>query len=949
MSAILLVIAEAGVAYGQTDYIPGELYIKFSEAGLNKISGMTPLSEALSRLGASDIRQAFPIPPNRGSMKISAEAGRRLDSLAHIRRVSFPENLDMEYVAKKLSALPDIDYAEPVYTYKLFATPNDPAYISSRQEYLDFISAPQAWDIAHGDSTVVVAIVDSGVDWNHPDLRNNLWTNAGEIPGNGLDDDVNGFIDDVNGWDFYGSGTAKLMAGDNDPTSTTEPHGTHVAGIAAAVTDNGIGVASLSWNVRYMPVKTSSDTGEEIVAGFEGITYAASNGADIINLSWGSPQYSQASGDVIAYAVSMGSLIVASAGNDGNDRDMYPASYPNVLSVASVDLNGEKSEFSNYGTKVDVAAPGNPIYSTVLGNTYDLMAGTSMSAPLVSSLAALIKSAHPDWDADQIQAQITGTATPLSVSNPYQYLCGCGYINAAKALGERVLNIDIVDFRFSDEHGNGDGLFSPGETIDAEVTIRNSGEPVSNVSVSLVSLTGFTTPLVSTIALPSLDHKETKILDTISFAVNTTVSPDVREFVRLEFANPSGSINFGVIDALVNPSYGTFTANTIEVSFDNKGHIGFVNFPDNTRGSGLIIRDDTSVEHGVYNIPLLFEGGLMFGNTRSRISNCVRGAQLGISDDEFVVIDPFTFLNSGDGISEVGTVGFSDTGAGPESYGVTVTLKSTEYSDMGNNQYILLEYTFTNTGDTSIQDFRAGLFLDFDIPEPDGLNDYGYYAAEDDMVVFAADSDIQDDSFLVGVALAESIDTPFLIENSGTDNISFSIYDGFSDSEKWQSLTAGKQGAQSTGPGDLSLVLSPAAFALKPGESHTVTFILAYGLGYENLRDQISNARTRAESGGPTGIALSSGSPLTFAIFPAYPNPFNPSTTIGISLPEDEVITVDVYDVLGRRVKTLYSGFAAAGEHRYLFDARGMASGLYFIRLKTVSGRTAFTKITMIR
>ncbi len=379
------------------DYLPGELNIKFRSSGLKKNSTGSSAEEVLAPFGAHDIRQAFLIPPNMNAKKISAGARSRLESIAAIKRVSFPENLDMEYLAKKLSAHPDIEYAEPVYISRFCDVPNDPALKESKQNYLDFISAPQAWDIAHGDTSVVIAIVDSGTDWNHPDLRDNLWTNTGEIPGNGVDDDQNGYVDDVHGWDFYGSDFFGRIQGDNDPTSALEPHGTHVAGISAAVTNNGIGIASLSYNVKYMPVKASSDDGESIVAGYDGVMYAASNGADVINLSWGSLQRSSVGAEIIGFAVEMGVVVVASAGNEGSERVVYPAAYPEVIAVGSIDLDGRKSIFSNYGPSVDITAPGNVIYSTVLNDTYGLMGGTSMSAPVVSALAALRKSAHRDW------------------------------------------------------------------------------------------------------------------------------------------------------------------------------------------------------------------------------------------------------------------------------------------------------------------------------------------------------------------------------------------------------------------------------------------------------------------------------------------------------------------------------------------------------------------------
>ncbi|GAG19123.1 unnamed protein product, partial [marine sediment metagenome] len=254
----------------------------------------------------------------------SPDAVDHFESLASIKRVHFQSNLDMEYIAKKLSAHPEIEYAEPVYLQKLCYLPDDPGIIDidpetnlSKQEYLrTLLEAPAAWDIAQGDSSIVIAIVDSGTDWNHPDLLGNVWTNPSEVPNDGKDNDDNGFVDDVHGWDFYSSEDASgIITEDNDPTAVNQPHGTHVAGIAAAVTNNGIGVASLSHNVRFMPVKVGPDEGEELYFGYYGILYAADNGADIINCSWGSSFFSRTGEEVIQAVTSNGIIVVASAGN----------------------------------------------------------------------------------------------------------------------------------------------------------------------------------------------------------------------------------------------------------------------------------------------------------------------------------------------------------------------------------------------------------------------------------------------------------------------------------------------------------------------------------------------------------------------------------------------------------------------------------------------------------
>ncbi|MFC1692423.1 S8 family serine peptidase [Candidatus Latescibacterota bacterium] len=935
------------------EYVPGALYVKFQSEYLNKNAPGISADELLARFGAVNVQQAFRIPDNTGMKKISFSAVERLESLELIKLVLFPLTSDMEYIARKISTHTDIEYAEPVYIQKLFDLPNDPFYSGAepRQEYLNFISAPSAWNITHGDASVVIAIVDSGTNWMHPDLRDNVWTNPGEISGNRIDDDGNGFVDDVHGWDFFGKEDfLGNIDGDNNPISTANPHGTHVAGIAAAVTDNEIGIASLSRKVRFMPVKVGADRGEYLVFGYQGIYYAALNGADIVNCSWGSPQYSRTGEEIVKFASTMGAVIVASAGNDDTDMFNYPAAYPSVIGVGSVDIDGTKSSFSNYGPYVDISAPGSMIFSTLPDGSYGYMSGTSMSAPIVSALAALIKSAHIDWDHDRIRAQIVGTASPVSAGDPYRYLCGCGYINAEKALGNPVLHLDVTAYKFSDKRGNDDSLFTPGEEIEAKITVRNYGDSIDNVSINVTSITGFLTPQQTRLNIGSIDHRGEITVPDIPFIVGQDISLDAKDFVRLDFESSDGSINFATIDVVVNTSYATFTANTIEMSVDGMGHIGYVDFPENTKGSPLIVRRISHSDSSVFNVPLLFEGGLLVGNVENRISDSIRGINQSIPESDFTLRIPFLFERAPDGSVQKGKVVFTDDGAGSGRYNLSVTLETYAYNEAGHDQYIILAYKFINEGNKTLSGLRAGLFLDFDVPESQGYDDYGFYSSEDDILVVTENVKEKNNKIMLGATISESIYTPWLIDNTSTEEYYFGIYDGFTDEEKWRSLSSGRVENGTVGPGDISLVLSPESFTLKPGEQKQVIFILAYGLGYDELKKQIYNARSRTGQ-----IAVSTGeendelAPDQFSIKSIYPNPFNPVTTVSFYLPEDAGISVDIFDILGRHVHTVFQGFKARGDNNLLIDGKTFASGLYFVRIETDSGLKASRKIIMLK
>ncbi|WP_293147440.1 S8 family serine peptidase [Microcoleus sp. bin48.metabat.b7b8b9.023] len=338
---------------------------------------------------------------------------------------------------------PRIEYIEPDYIITLediqktspaqeklatitpqATTPNDPGYSqlwglnntgqSGGTADAD-IDAPEAWDIQKGNPNLVIGVIDTGVDYNHPDLVGNIWTNPGEIAGDGIDNDNNGYIDDTRGWDF--------AYNDNNPMDV-QGHGTHVSGTIAGKGNNSVGVTGVAWNAKIMPLKFlndsgSGDTSNAILA----INYATAKGVKLTNNSWGGGGYSQALSDAINTAGQQGALFIAAAGNSAQNTDItpaYPASYnlSNIISVASTTRTDGLSYFSNYGaTTVDLGAPGSDIYSTTPGGNYATYSGTSMASPHVTGAAALLWSQNPTWTAQQVKDKLLQTTDPISALN----------------------------------------------------------------------------------------------------------------------------------------------------------------------------------------------------------------------------------------------------------------------------------------------------------------------------------------------------------------------------------------------------------------------------------------------------------------------------------------------------------------------------------------------------
>ncbi|MEM7249062.1 MAG: S8 family serine peptidase [Acidobacteriota bacterium] len=379
----------------ESPHVAGELLVKFAPSTL-----AARRVELRDRVGAQAAQPLF-----GGSECLALSAGTSVADAVAL-----------------LADEPDVLYAEPNYLVSIAAVPNDPLF---HQLYglnntgqtggstdAD-IDAPEAWDRTVGSHDVVVAVVDTGVNLAHADLAANLWTNPGEIPNNGVDDDHNGFVDDDRGWDF--------INGDNNP-GDDQGHGTHVAGTIGAIGDNGIGVTGVCWDVSIMPVKFLGRDGRgPIDAAIEAIAYAVDNGATISNHSWGFFGDSQALGDAVQAASDAGHLMVVAAGNNRSDLDrpgspgFRPASYdvPGLIAVAATDHRDELASFSNFGLEtVDLAAPGVEILSTELVD-YERKSGTSMATPHVAGTAALIESVCPGIDRDLTTSLLFDNVEPL--------------------------------------------------------------------------------------------------------------------------------------------------------------------------------------------------------------------------------------------------------------------------------------------------------------------------------------------------------------------------------------------------------------------------------------------------------------------------------------------------------------------------------------------------------
>ena len=438
---ILVLFVSSQFVFAQTNsddfpYItdtPGELIVR-----LHPNASREQLEKLSRRLGAVSVFPVFPPttlggqhPRLRRTYLIRFPKGRRLETL----RRRYERHTAIEAVEMNRLNQPCAGTA-----------PNDPNY--AEQWNLSVLNMPKAWDIEQGKPQVTVAVIDSGIATQHPEFRSQLWENVDEIPRNGIDDDGNGYVDDKNGWDFSDAptlpGSGDWTVRDNDPDDETG-HGTHVSGIIAAKADNGLGIAGIAPHCRLMPLRAGFKYGggaylqnDDLAAA---IVYAADNGAQVINMSWGDTVRAFIIEDAVEYAYHRGCILVGAAGNSAAVGSYYPAALKSVISVAGLGQENQLYDSSNFGATIDIAAPGEEILSTALNGEYQKRDGTSMAAAHVSGVAALVLSGNLHVTNIEIQEKLITTAKPLFVTE----LVGAGLLDASAALASSTSLVAKID------------------------------------------------------------------------------------------------------------------------------------------------------------------------------------------------------------------------------------------------------------------------------------------------------------------------------------------------------------------------------------------------------------------------------------------------------------------------------------------------------------------------
>jgi hypothetical protein len=834
--------------------------------------------------------------------------------------------------------------------------------------------------VQQGDSTVIIAIIDSGVDFFHEDLTANVWTNELEVNGAaGVDDDSNGFVDDFHGWDF----------GDNDadpihPVANREfyQHGTTCAGLACAVTNNLKGIAGVSRNCKFMPVKNQSDDDPDPKYGYEGIIYAADNGADIISNSWGYFGYSRWEQEVIDYAFSKGAVIVCAAGNTEIEAPFYPANYHHVISVAAVSDNDAKASYSNFGMMVDICAPGgkpdNLLLSTYPKNKYGAAGGTSAATPIVAGVCALVKSQRPDWSNEQIIRQVLLTADNIDALNPqHASKLGYGRVNAYQALTA----IDLQDpdarlilnsFTLEDSLlGNGNGIPEKGETLQLCCFIRNT---------SIGSATAATMHLSSSSASVEVLND---LIGPVYFLADTTISLDfdlrISENASVEQVQLNLTLESG--QAYSYQEHLEIAIGVMPLLFVDDDKL-LPDMPD-VESFYREILDRNNILYGYWDVE---QSGFPEAEELLKfpiVVICTYGlANFNLTDKEFKAVQKY--LEGGNHLYICGqwitSVLSQDIGTEEAKTFLRDYLHAQYIAPDSHNRNIIGTTNDPIGHGLSFNIWQPGLASSFQNPNViapatgastiftygDGRAAAVKYAGNHKVVytVFGLEAVDSDENTQIGdtspirtellmrilnwlnfiehepLKDIDNVDSSRIVvaglTGNVTDNQAMTLFWRLQGDENFGSVVMTKNDS-----GHYTAEIPATGMATK------VEYYLTSHHDYYDWSNPVDAPNSvYAYQVGTTDVQEEVEFPIAFLLKQNYPNPFNPSTTIEFALPKSAFVTLKVYNLLGEEVATLIAEKRSAGIHKFNWDTMGLASGVYLYRLETGDPSTGFPKIS---
>ncbi|MBS1910532.1 MAG: S8 family serine peptidase [Bacteroidetes bacterium] len=868
-----------------------------------------------------------------GSYKVSI-ADSRIASLERIMVVRYSSNERPEDVAAAFGRLPGVEYAEPDYPRYPLSLPNDPGI--GLQWYLDSIRAKQAWELDRADSTIIIAITDTGIERYHEDIEKSIWINPGEMgqgpngdmSSDGIDNDGNGYVDDWWGYDFSGSNGENP---DNDPSAASEEHGTETAGVAAGIGNNGVGIAGVAFGARIMNVKVADDRPipeTQIHNGALGVLYAAKMKAKVINCSWGGTDISRSERELFEYVTQdLHVLVVAAAGNDNREVDYFPASYKGVVSVASITEGNLKASFSNYSNRVDLSAPGTNIYTLSFGS-YRFDEGTSFSAPMVSGVAALLYKKFPGMTSDQVAEALRATADDMTPwMGSIAAKMGTGRVNAYRALTEASTVASARMLRYDVSETVPDGGLDPGENVVFTPTIANLLAGTTNVHID-VECTTVPDLMVAPSQLdigPMTSGEERALTGTpFRFTVPNSVAPNTDIVLKFTISTSDRS-NVQYVTLPGAPTYLTTDYNRIAATFNSTGNIGHDGV-DQQRGDGVTYR--TSGD-------LLFHGGLMIGKDAEHVSDVVRiGGLFNGTAEGFELKNPYRLHVTQDSSAQIGLARFDDAHVPAERrVGLDVAMTTYEYRDSASANCVIVVYRITNTSGAKLDGLRCGLYLDWDV-SPTSYNDQtGFDPAH--RLGYQRNTGLNASTPWVGASLLGTLPMSYYAVDNETD----SVNTNFTSERKWGTL-AGDVHENNT-IDDMAMVVGGGPFSLENGAWTEVAFALLAAPTFDSLRAAADHAATLFHA---SGVALPGLEADREVIASTMPNPFAGLLTFQTAMRTGGDVSITLYDLLGRPVRAQRWKALAAGAHSLAVQTGGLAPGTYLYEV-SCNGAVARGKV----
>ncbi len=912
LALLMLALLLGQIANGETleQRAAREVLVKFRTAPLRLDATEFPFVDKIV-----SVKQALPTATRTGelckivslSAKSLSDAQRILNKLQTDPRVEWAELRQMRYIDSRFNRDERID--------PLDAPPNDPFY--SQQWYLDQIEAPAAWDVVTPDTTIVIAVVDNGVNFNLPELQSARWNNVAEVNGAAeVDDDGNGYVDDLYGYDFIeydGDPNPNPVDGDNS-------HGTHVSGIAAATRNNRIGIAGVAGGAKVMGVRVGQ--AGSIPYGFEGVYYACVSGAKVINCSWGGATESAYEREVVNYVRSRGCVVVCSAGNNGNSIPRYPAAIEGVLSVAATAGDNTAASFTNYGPWVKISAPGVYILSTLADGTYGAWQGTSMAAPIVTAVCGLMFKKHTDWSSDQIVTAICNSADPIdSVNDTLAGKLGLGRVNAYRAVSnvETQRGVRLSGLRFHETVGDGDNRIEAGEQAFLDIEITNEHGDLQGVIGYVFSQLDSITVTPTELVYPATIGNGMWWSD---FAEPRIRMPEVMDRgailpLRFEWRDATQQVvGRATTTVFLDTTFATIETSALKFALGEQGALGYFDYVrDIPVGPGLALKNHLS--------NALYHGSIFVGVDGKVIDNYY-GDSTG-SRFDWTALPGIYARQIESSLAPIAVNSRFDDSRLREAEQIRAEVSATMLSWPEIENGFALELTAINRDEGEWQDCYCGLMMDWDL----GPSSRNFGAYDETSGILYVRSELPSLP-LVGIAgLDDVLSTAYEIGNRDEFQTG-----GLSDARAWQLVTAGIGGFTSSSR-DLSHIAALQLPSLASDDSVTRRFAFVVGHSVAELRSVLNQLRDAM------GIEqkLSPKEPREIAITKPTitPNPLASGQKLVVSGVKAGPVALTIYNILGQEVARLQSEALAAGKLEFQ-GLPSLAPGLLLYHLEHTGG-----------